>query len=88
MFWYRPEALRPIFDMGLTARDFDPEPLPVDGTLAHALERLHVYVGWSEGYDFRVLVSDKHVRSTMDLYSRAGVTKTIIELKKRLKSIQ
>lgn len=88
MFWYRPAALSPVFGIGLSAKDFDPEPLPVDGTLAHALERMHVYVGWSEGYDFRIVISDRHVRSTMDLYSRAGVTKTILDLKKKIKAFQ
>lgn len=88
MFWYRPAALDPVFEMGLSASDFDPEPLPVDGTLAHALERMHVYVGWSQGYDFRIVIRDRHVRSTMDLYSRAGVTKTILEMKKKLKLLQ
>lgn len=54
MFWYRPDALQPLFDLHLKAEDFPGEPLPPDGTLAHAIERLPVYIAWSQGYDFRI----------------------------------
>jgi rhamnosyltransferase len=63
MFWYRPEALQPIFDLNLKDEVFPDEPLPFDGTIAHALERLPVYVAWSEGYDFRISLSEKQIES-------------------------
>jgi rhamnosyltransferase len=63
MFWYRPLALKPLFELGLSASDFPPEPMPNDGTLAHAIESLPVYVAWSQGYDFRVLVNPQNVYS-------------------------
>jgi lipopolysaccharide biosynthesis protein len=40
MLWARPAALRPLLDLGFSWDDFPPEPLPEDGTLIHALERL------------------------------------------------
>ncbi len=40
MFWARPVALRPLFDLKLQTTDFPPEPIGVDGTLGHAIERL------------------------------------------------
>jgi rhamnosyltransferase len=55
MFWYRPAALRPLFDLCLCANDFQPEPLPVDGTIAHCIERLLVYIAWSNGFDYRIM---------------------------------
>ncbi|MEP6878469.1 MAG: rhamnan synthesis F family protein [Nitrosospira sp.] len=44
MFWTRVEALRPLFDLGLTWQDYPIEPLPYDGTILHALERLLPFV--------------------------------------------
>jgi len=52
MFWTRPEALRPMFDLNLTARDYPEEPLPIDGTILHALERLLPFVAEKSGYRY------------------------------------
>lgn len=40
MFWARPDCLRPLLGLGFRAEDFPCEPLPYDGTLLHALERV------------------------------------------------
>ena len=40
MFWARTEAIRPLFDLGLDWQDYPEEPLPYDGSMLHALERL------------------------------------------------
>jgi lipopolysaccharide biosynthesis protein len=40
MFWARAAALRPLFELGLDWDDYPAEPLPIDGSMLHALERL------------------------------------------------
>jgi glycosyltransferase involved in cell wall biosynthesis len=42
MFWARRRALSPLFDLELDWEDYPDEPLPEDGTLLHALERMGV----------------------------------------------
>ncbi|MFZ4687359.1 MAG: rhamnan synthesis F family protein, partial [Hyphomonadaceae bacterium] len=40
MFWTRPAALRPLLSLDLRWEDYPAEPVPYDGTLLHAIERL------------------------------------------------
>lgn len=40
MFWARPAALQAMGDLKLTWDDYPPEPLPYDGSMLHAMERL------------------------------------------------
>lgn len=44
MLWYRPKALKRLFDLNLTYNSFPPEPIGVGGTIAHAIERLPALV--------------------------------------------
>jgi len=50
MFWARVEALRPLFDLQLQAADYPAEPLPYDGSILHAMERLLPFVAEHQGY--------------------------------------
>ena len=50
MFWARSAALRPILDLGLTFGSFEPEGGQIDGTTAHAIERLIFYSAERAGY--------------------------------------
>ena len=40
MFWARTDCLKPLFDIPFSYEMFPKEPIGVDGTIAHALERL------------------------------------------------
>ena len=40
MFWARMSAIKPVIDLGLKYHDFDNESGQIDGTMAHAIERV------------------------------------------------
>lgn len=50
MFWARSAALRPILDLGLGFGAFEAEGGQIDGTTAHAIERLVFYSADRAGY--------------------------------------
>ncbi|MEO7067956.1 MAG: glycoside hydrolase family 99-like domain-containing protein [Rhodanobacter sp.] len=52
MFWSRLKALQPLLDAHLNIEDFEPESAQVDGTLAHAVERL--FASSAEAGGFRL----------------------------------
>lgn len=54
MFWIRKVALQPFVDLSLKWSDYPPEPLPYDGTILHALERLFGVVPRLSGLEIRV----------------------------------
>lgn len=78
MFWFRPQALKPLFDKGWTWEDFPPEPNDIDGTMLHAVERAYGYVAQSEGFFSALLFSDRFAR--IELTSLAYYTKEFVFL--------
>ena len=57
MFWARPAALRALLDLNLQLEDFPGERNQTNGTLAHAIERLLLFVCEASGYKW-IKVSD------------------------------
>jgi glycosyltransferase involved in cell wall biosynthesis len=51
MFWIRPDAIRPLTDLNLQLEEFPPEPIPYDGSILHAIERLIPIVVGHAGYE-------------------------------------
>ena len=52
MFWARTQALAPLFDLGLRWDDYPEEPVPIDGTILHAIERLLPFAARRAGYGY------------------------------------
>lgn len=52
MFWARRAALEPMFALGLDWADYPIEPLPDDGTLLHALERVMPFAAGQAGFGY------------------------------------
>ena len=50
MFWCRPEALRPLFELRLSWDDYPAELVPIDGTILHAIERTLPFVAQNQAY--------------------------------------
>ena len=60
MFWARTDYLKHFLDLGLTYEDFPAEPIGVDGTMAHALERLFFIWGRDSGMTpYRVYLTEQ-----------------------------
>jgi lipopolysaccharide biosynthesis protein len=50
MFWFRPTALKPLLDYPWKYENFPQEPISIDGTILHAIERLYSFVAQERGY--------------------------------------
>lgn len=49
-FWCKRKALEPLFEYDWKYTDFVKEPMPVDNTISHGIERILQYVAESQGY--------------------------------------
>jgi hypothetical protein len=54
MFWARQGSLRSLYGLGLRWDDYPEEPLPYDGTILHAIERILPLVCMANGYSYAV----------------------------------
>lgn len=58
-FWCKAQALRPLFMNEWKYTDFEPEPMPTDNTISHAVERLLPYVAESQGYYSGIMLTQE-----------------------------
>jgi rhamnosyltransferase len=57
MYWFRPQALAPMFQHEWKWEDYNPEPHHSDGGLAHAQERLICYCAQQQGFRTLAIMS-------------------------------
>lgn len=77
VFWFRPDALRPMFEENYEYSQYNEEPHHTDGSLAHGQERAMSYLAQARGYmsatiwpDFVAAQSTTFMEYKMDsLYS-------------------
>jgi lipopolysaccharide biosynthesis protein len=62
MFWFRPEALKLLFDKKWDYQDFPKEPNFQDGTLLHAIERVYPFVSQQAGFYSAWVLADTFAR--------------------------
>ena len=60
VFWARVESIKAIFKIDWGYDDFDVEPLPIDGTLSHAIERIWGYIILDKGYESGIIMNDEY----------------------------
>lgn len=68
MFWVRIDALAPILDAAFMAGEFEQECGQLDGTLAHAIERLFLVAAQYNGWEIR-MVSNRSLGKEAAFYS-------------------
>lgn len=66
VFWARVDAISPVFDRKWSYDDFENEPLPLDGTLGHAIERIWGYVVKDRGYENAIVMTDEYAAKVME----------------------
>ncbi|WP_156386589.1 rhamnan synthesis F family protein [Aureimonas sp. Leaf454] len=62
MFWARVDALKPMLAIDLDWDDYPAEPLPIDGTMLHALERLIPFAVAHQGFHYATTYVENSVR--------------------------
>lgn len=81
IFWFRPKAMKPLFDYDWQYEDFPEEPNGIDGTLLHAIERIYPFVVQHSGYYPAIVMNDKFASieyNNLRHYTR-GYNKILLE---------
>lgn len=65
VFWARTGVLKKIFDLNWKYEDFMEEPMPNEGTISHAVEKILGYVAQDAGYKTGTVMTDKYASQLM-----------------------
>lgn len=81
VFWCKTEAVRKILNHEWKYEDFWDEPMPGDGTISHAIERIFAYVAQEAGYTTEWIMCSKYAESLV-LRSQSQLTEIFHILKR------
>ncbi len=81
VFWFRPEAVRPLFEREWTYEDFVLEPMPNDGTISHAIERSYGFIAQQRGYYSLIIMSTSYAEE--ELTRMTAIAQTHVDMTKR-----
>lgn len=92
VFWARTNALRKLFNRKWKYEDFDEEPLSIDGTISHAIERSICFYAEDVGYECHTIMTKQYADVRMqqmqnalfysfDIISRNLGCKNLFEIK-------
>lgn len=77
MFWFRPACMKRLLDMDWEYEDFPEEPLPLDGSLIHIIERAYPFFAQDAGYLIGWVSSAEnaqiHITNLAYLYRQANI---------------
>ena len=65
MFWFRVEAMKPLYAYNWKYSDFPQEPNTNDGSILHAVERLYPFVVQQTGFYPATIMADEYARIEM-----------------------
>jgi len=82
VFWARTAALKKLLEVQWTYEDFPQEPLPIDGTISHAIERIFGYVAQDAGYHSGTIMTEDYAARLL-LDSQDYMRKMFRQLQKR-----
>ncbi|NOU47318.1 MAG: glycosyltransferase, partial [Bacteroidales bacterium] len=79
MFWFRPKALLSLAGKKFDSDTFEPENHQIDGTLAHAIERLFGIIATKEGFENKTVFFSQELLNKLEKkHIRLPDTKSIL----------
>ena len=83
VFWARTCCLKKLLEKRWEYSDFQEEPLPDDGTISHAIERIFAYVAQDAGFKTGTIMSNEYAEWSL-LFLQDGMRKMSRLLKEEL----
>lgn len=87
VFWTRKCVLQKLLDLNWRYEDFPDEPMPRDGTISHAIERIFGYVSQDAGYDVATVMTEQYA-SWMLLFLQDYVGEMFSEISNRMEWVE